>query len=936
MLQIATWKRVVILLITALFVGYAVPNLFYGRVEGHNDALRAIETQGETPELAARRDAWPDWLPSGLVNLGLDLRGGAHILAEVHLSEVYADRMNALWPDVRDALRDLRDQIGGVRRQDTTDGTLSVKISNPAGMQAALEKVRALSSPVASLSSVGSRDIEVSANGDVMTVQLSEAEKLATDDRTMQQSLEIVRRRIDAVGTREPTIQRQGDDRILIEVPGIGSAAELKAIIGTTAKLTFQPVVSRTSNEAAPAGPGNELLPASDEKGVYYVLEQTAVVTGEELTDAQPSFDQNGRPAVTFRFNPTGARKFGQYTSENIGAPFAIVLDGEVISAPTIQSAITGGSGIITGNFTIEESTNLAVLLRAGALPAGMTFLEERTIGPELGADSVKAGKLAALVGSVLVVGFMAVAYGLFGWFANIALALNLGMMFGALSLIGGTLTLPGIAGIVLTVGMAVDANVLIYERIREELKRTKGPARAIELGYEKALSSILDSNITTLITAGILFFLGSGPVKGFAVTLGLGIITSVFSAYFLTRLMVVTYYARKRPRTVLQWGLRLVPDETDIDFFRIARVTFGGSVVLLIASIIVTVAMGLNFGIDFKGGTTIRTESAQPVDVGAYRDALAPLGLGDVTIAEVFDPTFRADQNVAQIRIQAQNGDEAITAEVIDSGRGGVAAGRPGGHLPVGRVGRAEGLGRADLVGGDRGGRGGAGDLGLHLAAVRMAVRAGRLRGADPRRRADGGAVRAVPAEVRPVDHRGAADHRRLFDQRYRGGVRPGAREPDQVQDHAAAAGAEPVGQRDPQPDADDLGDHAGGASRAAGVRRRRDPRLRLRDHLGDRGRDLFVDLHRQEHRADAGREAGLVEARRRPRRRHPVQDLRRLSPGGRRKVAWPPGPCRRRPSSISATTSAVAPVSVAAPVRRSTRVKQRAYPVPAPERAI
>ena len=284
---------------------------------------------------------------------------------------------------------------------------------------------------------------------------------------------------------------------------------------------------------------------------MFYILERTPVVTGEELVDAQPAFDQNGRPAVNFRFNPTGARKFGDYTAENIGSPFAIVLDDEVISAPTIQSHIPGGSGIITGNFSVEESTSLAVLLRAGALPAELTFLEERTIGPELGQDSIDAGRIACLVAFAAVLFFMFLSYGLFGLFANVALIINVGLIFGLLSLIGATLTLPGIAGIVLTIGMAVDANVLIFERIREELKTAKGPARAIELGYEKALSAILDANITTFITAVILFAMGSGPVRGFAITLGLGILTSVFTAIFVTRLLVVIWFERRRPKTI-------------------------------------------------------------------------------------------------------------------------------------------------------------------------------------------------------------------------------------------------------------------------------------------------------------------------------------------------------------------------------------------------
>ncbi|MCB1394906.1 MAG: protein translocase subunit SecD, partial [Rhodobacteraceae bacterium] len=356
---------------------------------------------------------------------------------------------------------------------------------------------------------------------------------------------------VDEVGTREPTILRQGTDRILIEVPGIGSADELKQLIGTTARLTFHPVVRTTRNGDETPAPRQVIYPSMNEDGLYYVLEQTPVVSGEQLTDAQPDFDQNGRPAVSFRFNPAGARAFGLYTAENIGNPFAIVLDNEVISAPVIQAHIAGGSGIITGRFTVEESTQLAVLLRAGALPAGMDFLEERTIGPELGQDSVDAGKIAAVVAMAAVLLFMALAYGFFGWVANVALAMNIAMIFAVLSLIGGTLTLPGIAGIVLTIGMAVDANVLVFERIREELRTARGPARAIELGYEKAMSAILDANITTFITAMVLFALGAGPVRGFAVTLGIGIITSVFTALFVTRLLVIVWFNRTRPKTI-------------------------------------------------------------------------------------------------------------------------------------------------------------------------------------------------------------------------------------------------------------------------------------------------------------------------------------------------------------------------------------------------
>ena len=541
MLQIEGWKRVLIWATCAIGLLFALPNGFYSKVETYNDAKDA----------GAEAMGWPSFLPSGLVNLGLDLRGGAHLLGEVKLAEVYTTRLEGFWPEVRNVLREERSTVGAIRQQDSGEGELRVRIGNPEAIDHAMKIVRTLARPVSSLSGGLTDDIVVSSVGDNLIVTLSEAEKLATDDRTMAQSLEIIRRRVDEAGTREPTIQRQGTDRVLIQVPGLGSAQELKDLIGTPALLTFQTVVGQTSNSSGTAGIGNELVQSAENETLYYVLERAPVVTGEDLTDAQPSFDQNGQPAVNFRFNTSGARKFGQYTTDHIGEPFAIVLDNQVISAPTIQSAITGGSGIITGNFDVTESTRLSTLLRAGSLPASLEFLEERTVGPELGQDSIDAGKIACMVGFAAVLIFMAMSYGTFGIFANIALIINVGLIFGLLSMIGATLTLPGIAGIVLTIGMAVDANVLIFERIREELKTAKGPARAIELGYEKALSAIIDANITTFLTAAILFFMGAGPVKGFAITLGLGIITSVFTAIFVTRIMVVIWFEWRKPKTL-------------------------------------------------------------------------------------------------------------------------------------------------------------------------------------------------------------------------------------------------------------------------------------------------------------------------------------------------------------------------------------------------
>lgn len=554
MLQIPLWNRVFIVALVLVGLSFAMPNFFYGTVERHNDAVAEIERTGaETPEQTADIAAWPNYLPATLVNLGLDLRGGAHLLAEVRVEDVYVARMDALWPSVRDALRELRDEVGTIRRVDAEPGLLQVRLSQPEGMPAAVAAVRALAQPVVSLTGgFGESTLDVSGVGDLLTVQLSAAEQEATNDRTMQQSIEIVRRRVDEAGTREPTIQRQGADRVLIQVPGIGSAQELKELIGTTARLTFHPVVGRASALEDDTDIRQFILPSVDEGGGFYILEETPVVSGDDLVDSQPGFDQqSGIPIVTFRFNSTGARAFAEYTAANVGAPFAIVLDNEVISAPVIRQAISGGAGQISGNFSVESSTELAILLRAGALPAEMTFLEERTIGPELGADSVQAGQTAAMIAFAAVLVFMIASYGLFGIFAAIALILNVGLIFGILSLIGATLTLPGIAGIVLTIGMAVDANVLVFERIREELKTAKGPARAIELGYERALSAIIDANITTFIIATILFVLGSGPVRGFSVTLGIGIITSVFTAIYVTRLLLVVWFEYRRPKTI-------------------------------------------------------------------------------------------------------------------------------------------------------------------------------------------------------------------------------------------------------------------------------------------------------------------------------------------------------------------------------------------------
>ena len=554
MLQFSLTKKIVIFGICLLGLFFAMPNGFYSRVETSNDASLAIEQGVNTPENQEAAANWPSFLPSMLVNLGLDLRGGAHLLAEVQVEDVYDTFFDNLWPEVRNTLRDARDAVGTIRREEAQSrDELRVRISQIDGAAVGQAALEGLAQPVISLGGIAANNFAVSVEGDVLVVKLTDEEKLAVAERTLVQSLEIIRRRVDEAGTREPTIQRQGTDRILIQVPGVGSAEELKEIIGKTAKLTFHSVVS-IENDAETRVASDEILLPEDFQGeetpnTFYVLKAAAVIEGDDLTDAQAAFDSNGQPAVNFRLNPTGGRIFGEYTAENIGQPFAIVLDGKVVSAPVIRSHIPGGSGIISGNFSIEETSTLAIQLRAGALPASVVYLEERTVGPELGQDSIDAGKLATTFAFLAVLVFMFLSYGRFGLYANIALILNVALIFALLSLIGATLTLPGIAGIVLTIGMAVDANVLVFERIREELKRAKGVARAIELGYERAFSAIIDANITTFIAALILYVMGSGPVRGFAITLGIGIITSVFTAIWVTRLMIVIWLDAKRPK---------------------------------------------------------------------------------------------------------------------------------------------------------------------------------------------------------------------------------------------------------------------------------------------------------------------------------------------------------------------------------------------------
>jgi preprotein translocase subunit SecD len=497
--------------------------------------------------------SWPKWAQRHVV-LGLDLQGGSHILLEVDTKTVRKDMLETLRDDMRRVLRDARIGYTGLV---VRGNSAEVRIREGASTEQAQAKLATLSQPLGGLlGGTGGRNIDVTAEaGGLIRLTLSEPAIIERVRQSVEQSIQIIERRVNELGTVEPLIQRQGTDRILVQVPGLQDPTRLKQLLGKTAKLDFRMVDTGASPEQAVQGrtpPEDDLLYSASQPKTPYLVEKRILVSGGDLTDAQPGFDQRtNEPIVSFRFNTAGARKFAQVTQENVGKPFAIVLDNEVISAPVIREPILGGSGQISGSFTVQSANDLAILLRAGALPAPLTIIEERTVGPGLGADSIAKGKISSYVGALMVIVFMLATYGLFGLFANIAVAINVAMIFGVLSMLNATLTLPGIAGIVLTVGIAVDSNVLIYERIREEVRGGRTPINAIDAGFTQALRTILDSNITTFIAAAVLFYIGTGPVRGFAVTLGIGIITTVFTAFTVTRLIVATWVRWRRPQRV-------------------------------------------------------------------------------------------------------------------------------------------------------------------------------------------------------------------------------------------------------------------------------------------------------------------------------------------------------------------------------------------------
>lgn len=520
MIHIPRWKKILILAVCVLSVVYAAPNLLDKQTREHLQATK------------------PSWMPVRTVNLGLDLQGGSHLLLQVEADKVVDEREDSLVSALRPELREQKISYTRI-------------LAIPQGVRVTLRDTADVPKVKAALRKMDDQlDILVAEDGLTVEGKLTEASIKKIKDQTLGQSIEIVRRRVDETGTREPSIARQGDDRIIVQLPGLDNPQRVKELLGKTAKLSFH-MVTDGSADLRESG-GGLTLPMAEMPGQSLTIARTPILTGDMLTNAQPSFQQ-GLPVVSFNLNGVGAKRFCDVTSkpENIERPFAIVLDNTIISAPSIREPICGGAAVISGRFTVQETNDLSLLLRAGALPAPLHVLEERTVGPSLGADSVASGKRALLMAMLFVTIMMCTAYGLFGIFAAVALTMNMVMIMAVMSILQATLTLPGIAGVVLTIGLAVDANVLIFERMKEELRSGRSIAAALDTAYNRALTTITDSNLTSLIAALILFSFGTGPIKGFAVTMSIGIATSYFCAVMLTRLMITTWLHVKKPKTI-------------------------------------------------------------------------------------------------------------------------------------------------------------------------------------------------------------------------------------------------------------------------------------------------------------------------------------------------------------------------------------------------
>jgi SecD/SecF fusion protein len=648
MLYFSRWKTILIWLSAFLAIVIAAPNVVPKSV----------------------LDSLPSFVPKKQMTLGLDLQGGSHIMLQLDRNDVIKERINTVLDDVRSNLRQANIGYTGLSAEaQKVHFTLRDAGQIDAAKTALKDMIRPVSTGTLTGGSLTELSLTNTDNG-AFELDLTDQGINYRVASAVTQSIEVVRRRVDELGTTEPLIQRQGTDRIIVQVPGLQDPQRLKAILNQTAKLTFHLVDQSMSVQDALKGrppATSEIVESKDDPPIPYLLEKRPILSGENLVDAQPGFDQQtNEPLVSFRFDSEGARKFAKITQEHVGEPFAIVLDNQVITAPVIRTPILQGSGQISGHFTAETASDLAVLLRAGALPATLTVVEERTVGPGLGADSIRAGVTAGIIGAIAVVCFMIFFYGTLGVIADIAMTINVIMIIAILSLIGSTLTLPGIAGIVLTIGMAVDANVLIYERIREEIKNGRPIIQAFDAGFSRAFATIIDANVTTLIAAIVLFYMGSGPVRGFAVTLSVGIITTVFTAFTMSRWMVAAWLRRTRPKALPRGVRTAFFDFANIRFMAIRKYTFAASAAASIAAIVGFATIGMNLGIDFTGGSIIELKAKQGnADVADIRAKLEGLNLGGVQVQG-----FGGPENVL-VRMQSQKGGDNAEQSAIAKVRG-------------------------------------------------------------------------------------------------------------------------------------------------------------------------------------------------------------------------------------------------------------------------
>ncbi|MBB4183893.1 protein translocase subunit SecD [Sinorhizobium terangae] len=622
----------------------------------------------------AMREQFTSILPFKPVTLGLDLRGGSHLVLEVDGAGLQKARLNTLLDDTRRVLRGERVSASSAR---ISGNAVTVSIADAADREKVLPKLQELATPVSTIGFGGATpEVEVTTNADVVTLAITEAGLADRMTKAVEQSLEIIRNRVDQVGVAEPLIQRIGSNRILVQLPGLQDPTRLRELLGSTAQMSFH-MLDQAVDVTQPPPRGVDILPGANDNNKYPV-ESRVAISGERLDDAKVGFDQRtNQPVVDFSFDSLGARQFAEITRENVGRPFAIVLDGKVLTAPVINEPILGGRGQISGNFTAESATVLSALLRSGALPAPLTIIEERSVGPNLGSDSIRMGLYTGLAGFGLVVTLMVVLYGAWGMIANVGLVLHTIMTIGVLGLIGSTLTLPGIAGIILGIGMAVDANILINARIREETEGGAGAMKALDVGFNKAYATILDSNVTTLSGTVLLFWLGSGPVRGFAVTMMLGIVISMFTSVTVVRLLMREVVIRRKMKKLeipsLFGG---VPHLPTISFMKRRFQAIGFSAFLSISSVVLFFTPGLNYGIDFVGGIQVEAVSKDKIDLATLRHGLEALNLGEVALQD-----FGNGQSVL-IRVQRQPGGEQEQTAALNRIKDAVTTAVPGAAL--------------------------------------------------------------------------------------------------------------------------------------------------------------------------------------------------------------------------------------------------------------